>query len=52
LLHWADFVLREGELLPGAVEFRGEGDLGAGQGAVTVAPFLGVFFLPLEREGV
>jgi len=52
LLHWADLVLWEGELLLGAVEFRGEGDLGAGQGAVTVAPFLGVFLLPLEWEGV
>ena len=52
LLHRADFVLWERERLLGAVELRVEGNLGAGQGTMTVAPFLGLFLLPLEGEGV
>lgn len=52
LLHWTDFVLWEGQLLFSAIEFRIKGDLGAGQGTMAVAPFLGVFFLPLEWERI
>jgi len=52
LLHWANLVLGEWERLFGAVELRIERNLGTSHRTVTVAPFLGLFLVPLGWEGV
>jgi hypothetical protein len=50
LFHWADFLLCEWKLGLGVIELSIEVGADAGQGALTVAPFLGVFFVALEWE--
>lgn len=50
LFHWADFLLCEWKLGLGVLELSIEVGADAGQGTLSVAPFLGVFFVALEWE--